>query len=258
MITHIKSVTLIAALSCSVSAYADPIAIPFTDSQIVIDGLLDEAIWHSSPTLPLDQPIIGGEPETADFSGTYQLAWDANYVYLAARIRDDVLFDQHPDPLHFYWDDDCLEIFIDEDASGGDHLNNYNAFAYHVALDGNVADIGEQQEGGQTNFVLLNNHVKSRWQRDIKEPTLINWEIAIEIHNDHFSPTALASTSRVELSKGKIIGFMLAYCDNDGSQYREHFIGSHFIAPVDGDQNLGYKDASVFGKIKLAKPNLIN
>jgi hypothetical protein len=48
----------------------------------------------------------------------------------------------HRDPLVQYWDDDCLEIFLDEDFSGGDHQYNHNAFAYHVSLDNQAIDIG--------------------------------------------------------------------------------------------------------------------
>jgi hypothetical protein len=44
---------------------------------------------------------------------------------------------------------------------------------------------------------------------------------------------------------------MLAYCDNDGSKEREHFIGSHKISAVNGNKNLGYIDASVFGELNL-------
>ena len=51
----------------------------------------------------------------------------------------------------------------------------------------------------------------------------------------------------------QIKGFMLAYCDNDGSKEREHFIGSVEIAPKNGDKNRGYIDASVFGKLWLKK-----
>ncbi|MCP4059513.1 MAG: sugar-binding protein, partial [Pseudoalteromonas sp.] len=46
-------------------------------------------------------------------------------------------------------------------------------------------------------------------------------------------------------------GFMLAYCDNDGSEVREHFMGSHEVQPVNGDRNRGFIDADVFGKITL-------
>ena len=65
--------------------------------------------------------------------------------------------DQHADPKYFYWDDDCLEIFIDEDAFGGDHEFNYNAFAYNVALDNQIVDIDEKHADGFDNSVLLND-----------------------------------------------------------------------------------------------------
>ena len=32
-------------------------------------------------------------------------------------ITDDVLLDQHEDFLALWWDDDCVEIFVDEDNS---------------------------------------------------------------------------------------------------------------------------------------------
>ena len=75
------------------------------------------------------------------------------------------------------------------------------------------------------------------------------WEVAIKVFNDDFQPNT--GSEPVSLTAGKTMGFMLAYCDNDGSDEREHFIGSHDIEPVDGDKNLGYIDASVFGTIRL-------
>lgn len=50
----------------------------------------------------------------------------------------------------------------------------------------------------------------------------------------------------VTLFEGRNLGFMLAYCDNDGSKEREHFIGSTDIKAVNGNKNLGYITADVF------------
>jgi len=44
---------------------------------------------------------------------------------------------------------------------------------------------------------------------------------------------------------------MLVYGVNDGSEFREHFMGSHPVEPINGDKNLSYKDASVFGTLVL-------
>lgn len=184
-----------------------------------------------------------------DFSGRYKLLWDEQYLYLMAEINDDVLFDQYANPTEKYWDDDSLEVFIDEDASGGMHQFSFNAFAYHVALDNQSADIGPNNADGSTNFILLNDHINSQWRRDANAAYAITWELAIKLYDDKF--TLAAEHMPVTLTKGKIIGFMLAYCDNDGSREREHFIGSHEIKPKNGDKNLGYIDAGVFGSIQL-------
>ena len=222
-----------------------------TNEKIVIDGVVDD-VWSQSTWHPIDKLILGSLSNANDFSGRFKLLWDANYLYLQAEIIDDVLFDQHADPLNLYWDDDCLEVFIDEDNSGGNHQYNYNAFAYHVALDNQVVDIGENNKDGSANFVLLNDHITSVWKRSKLSPNKVIWELAIKVFDDQFNDKKdKRAVSPVKLSKGKTLGFMLAYCDNDGSSVREAFIGSTEILPINGDKNLGYITADVFEKLIL-------
>lgn len=228
---------------------AEPQAVPYSSSPIAIDGHGTEQAWRTAQWHPLNELMVGAQPAPEDFSGRYKLLWDEDQLYLLVEVVDDVLIDTHPDPRVKYWDDDTLEIFLDEDASGGDHLNSYNAFAYHVALDGNVADIGTEEVNGSP-VVLLNDHVKSKWTRADSAPYTITWEAAVKVYPDSFTPDQPGSP--VTLTADKILGFMLAYCDNDGSKEREHFVGSHAIEPVNGDKNRGYIDASVFGKIRLS------
>ena len=160
---------------------------------------------------------------------------------------------QHANPLYRYWDDDCLEVFIDEDASGGNHQFNFNAFAYHIALDNQVVDIGPNHKDGTTNFVLLNEHINSVWKRNVSQTNKLTWEVAVSVFDDSFvlNPIEVSSQQPVKLYKEKILGFMLAYCDNDGSKEREHFIGSTDIKAVNGDKNLGYITADVFQTLIL-------
>ncbi|MCW8877025.1 MAG: CBM9 family sugar-binding protein [Kangiellaceae bacterium] len=218
---------------------------------IIIDANLNEVFWQKQRWYLIDKPIIGELPSSSDFSGRYKIGWDTQHIYIVAEIIDDVLFDFNPNPLEKYWDDDCLEIFIDEDASGGDHLHNFNAFAYHVALDNQVVDIGAKKSDGSTNVVLLNEHIESRWKRSVEDYRKIIWELAVKVYDDNFSLKPDSNHKPQKLFSGKKMGFMLAYCDNDGSAQREHFVGSHSITPKNGDKNLGYKDASVFGKLIL-------
>jgi len=223
----------------------------YTKEQMTINGIADEASWVKAKWYPLNQHILGDIPTQDDFSGRFKLMWNDKKLYLLAEITDDILFDQHSDPKHLYWDDDCLEVFIDEDKSGGNHQFNYNAFAYHIALDNQVVDIGPPNKDGTTNFVLLNEHIKSKWQRGKVAPYKMTWELAIDIYNDKYSENTAIKPVKLEL--GKQMGFMLAYCDNDGSKEREHFMGSTKIKPKNGDKNLGYITADVFDSLILVK-----
>lgn len=217
-----------------------------------IDGAANETIWEKATWHALDQHILGEIPSAKDFSGRFKIAWDSNGVYILAEIVDDVLFDGHADPKEFYWDDDCLEIFIDEDRSGGNHQYNFNAFAYHVALDNQSVDFGPETKDGSSPVLILNEHINSVWKRSEISPNKIIWEVALSVYDDkfHVATNQIKSTPE-KLIVGKKMGFMLAYCDNDGSANREHFMGSVEIAPVNGDKNRGYIDASVFGELIL-------
>ncbi len=205
----------------------------------VIDGKADDKIWANTFWLPLDQLWLGNAYSEEDFSGRYKLSWSEDALYLLAEIKDDVLIDNNPDPLIAWWDDDCLEIFIDEDNSGGEHQYNHNAFAYHIDLDGNVVDMSPNKKGK-----LYNSHIKSK--RKTTGNTTI-WEVKISLYDDSYKENE--ENKIVKLQKGKIIGFALAYCDNDTSKHRENFIGS---VKVEGDdKNRGWIDANIFGTLKL-------
>ena len=204
-----------------------------------IDGKADEDIWKNNIWLPLDQRWLGNAYTEEDFSGRYKLTWAEDALYLLAEITDDKLIDTNKDPLVAWWDDDCLEIFIDEDNSGGEHQFNHNAFAYHIALDGNVVDMSTKKTGK-----LYNSHIESK---RITTGNKTIWEVKISLFNDAYKDDA--ENSPIKLQAGKLMGFALAYCDNDDSKERENFIGSVY---VDGeDKNRGWIDANIFGTLKL-------
>lgn len=211
------------------------------DEEIIIDGKADEAIWKQSEWYSIDQLWVGKKVNDNDLSGKFKLAWSQDYLYVLAQIKDDTLMDIHDDKLVQYWDDDCLEIFVDENASGGNHQYNYNAFAYHIALDYSVADIGSDQ-----NALLLDDHVvvKRTSVGDIH-----TWEVSIKIFDDSFSPNK--ENLPLTLVQNKTMGFAMAYCDNDYSSERETFIGSEVIKG--DDKNRGWIDASIFGTVRLIK-----
>jgi hypothetical protein len=229
-------VALFSLLLLSLSSSERPDKYFFKKANVspVIDGKADDAIWGNTNWLPINQVWLGETPSKDDFSGKFKVTWDENYLYVLAEITDDILIDSHDDALSQYWDDDCLEIFLDEDASGGEHTNSFNAFAYHIALNNDVVDYSPK--GPE----FFNDHVKTM---RLKNGTTYIWETRISLYDDSYDTSK--ENKPVKLFSGKKIGFAIAYCDNDKSEFREHFVGSEFV-PGD-DKNRGYIDAGIFG-----------
>jgi hypothetical protein len=205
-----------------------------------IDGVADETAWETAPWRELSHRWLGPEYSSTDFQGRFKVVWTPERIYLLVELVDDVLFDSHRDPLVQYWDDDCLEVFVDEDFSGGDHQYNHNAFAYHVSLDNQAIDIGTDKQPRR-----YTDHVQSTWQQ---RGNTVVWELAIDIHSDQYEDGS-PDNQPMPLSAGKVIGLMLAYCDNDGSEFRENFIGSEPVSV--GKKDRGWIDAGLFGKLLL-------
>ncbi|GAB4339120.1 MAG: hypothetical protein OHK0038_18170 [Flammeovirgaceae bacterium] len=212
-----------------------------TKNTIQIDGLANEADWKEAEWYPIQEVWLGDEIDSTDFTGRFKVLWDKEKLYLLAEIVDDTLIDIHSDGLKYYWDDDCLELFLDENHSGGKHFDNHNAFAYHIALDGKVVDIAKNGKPA-----YFNNHIKSAI-KTIDKKTI--WELEIVVHDKNYDEQNPSDKSKVLLSENKKMGFALAYCDNDYSKERENFIGS---VPIEGtEKNLGYLTADVFGTLIL-------
>jgi hypothetical protein len=205
----------------------------------VIDGKANEDIWIKSSWYPIDQLWLGNPYDSNDFNGKFKLSWSKDALYILVKIQDDILMDQEENPLKLWWDDDCVEVFIDEDNSGGEHQYNNNAFAYHIALDGNVVDMapGEIPK-------LYNKHIESK---RITKGHITTWELKISIYKDTYDDNK--TNIPVDLNLGKKMGFAIAYCDNDASKTRENFIGSIFVPGE--DKNKGWIDANIFGTIQL-------
>ena len=213
---------------------------PRAEQAPVVDGAADDAAWDKAAWQPINNRWLGPEYTPEDFQGRFKVVWTEERIYLLTEIVDDVLIDTHRDPLVQYWDDDTLEIFIDEDYSGGEHRFNHNAFAYHFSLDNRAIDLSTDETPRD-----YTHHVKSQWrQYDDK----LVWEVAIDIYNDDYVDGS-PDNEPVVLEPGKELGLMVAYCDNDGSELRENFIGSEVV--LSGPKDRGYIDAGLFGSVTL-------
>jgi len=230
-------------ISCKNSKYQDqfdPSVITKSSEKINVNGHEDEKTWSQTQWRAIDNVWLGEKMKQGDFNGKYKMLWDESYIYILAEIEDDVLMDIHKDGLDRYWDDDCLEVFIDEDNSKGNHQYNHNAFAYHIALNNKSVDIGPDS------IPHYYNHLKSARKTTGTKST---WELAMSVYDNKYIDGGDNIT--VKLHENKEIGFMIAYCDNDNSDERENFIGSMKV--VGDDKNRGWIDAGVFGSYQLKK-----
>lgn len=217
-------------------------AAPYAAVAPTVDGIAEDAAWDRAEWHAIDQRWLGPEYSAADFSGRYKVVWTEDRLYLLGEFTDDVLYDGHRNPLQQYWDDDCWEIFIDEDHSGGEHQFNHNAFAYHFSLDNRAIDIGTNEQAQD-----YSEHADSRWRQ---EGERIVWEVSIKIYADDYSDDSM-DNQPVTLAPGKQMGLMVAYCDNDGSELRENFVGSETVPT--GAKDRGYIDAGLFGTLTLSE-----
>ncbi|HEY8940321.1 MAG TPA: glycoside hydrolase family 6 protein [Cellvibrio sp.] len=206
-----------------------------------IDGTID-AVWDQASWAPINVFWLGTQPDpdAQDYSGQYKALWDENYLYLLFDITDDRLYDNTRSALDAYWEDDTVEIFIDENKNGGQHQYNTSAWAYHISTYGDVVDY--TTSGPK----LLNDHI------DVRLVSLGDkhlWELRVRIYGEDYSDSQ--TNTPLTLTAGKELGFSASYIDNDGGQQRESMMGS--VDTPGHKNNQGYIDASVFGSLKLVE-----
>ncbi|MFA6402868.1 MAG: sugar-binding protein [Salinivirgaceae bacterium] len=216
---------------------------------VTIDGQATEECWNNAEWHEINQVWIpfGATMITGDFEGKFKLAWDELYLYLLVEVVDDSLSDDHSNPLDSWWEDDCLEVFIDENRSMGNHECTNNAFAYHVSQFYDAIDMSPTCGG-----INYKNHVSAKMEK-IAANTFL-WEMAFKIYNASYN-NSNQEASRVSLTANKLMGLTVAYCDNDETTGRENFIGSmKMTATTNNDM---YKNADYFGPMRLIDPDYV-
>lgn len=207
----------------------------------VIDGSVD-AVWERAAWAPINVYWLGTQPNpsAADYTGRYKALWDEDYLYLLYDVTDDRIYDGVRDALDRYWEDDTVELFIDENKNGGQHGYNTSAWAYHISTYGDVVDY--TTSGPK----LLNDHVTSRL---VSNGSKHIWELRVRIYGEDYADWK--ANTPLKLFSGKLMGFSACYIDNDGSAQRETMMGS--VNTPGHKNNQGYLDASVFGSMRLVE-----
>jgi hypothetical protein len=236
----------------------------------LVDGDASDECWTEAAWYPIDQTWInwGEEIDSADYFGRFKVSWSEseNLVYFLVEITDDAFVDGYVFPEGGYPDFDIVEVFLDEDRSGGLHVfddnatwgaNSENAFSYHLAVDA--------PEEGEVNQTFVACDIDgNNWPATIMDyaghfPELAmkktgnryHYEFSMKVYSDlydHADPEA----SRVTLTDGKAMGMSLAYCDNDtpGTE-RDNFFGSVWVP--EEEYNDHWMNADGYGSVRLIK-----
>jgi hypothetical protein len=232
----------------------------------VIDGVADDACWKNNQWYYLDQTWIpyGARVDSTAFYGRFKVSWsDAeNLLYFLVEITDSLFvtgYEYAPKPvqgLPGYADYDDVELFLDEDHSGGDHTFTANAFAYHITggnsrTEYDVLDIA----GTSWNDYYFPNYKSHVPQlKRTKQGNRYTWEFSVKVYNDTYNDKD-PERSRVKLSAGKEMGMTLNYCDDNEPagrpKKRDFFFSSEWVD--EKNSNRSWQDATLFGTLILVK-----
>jgi len=239
----------------------------FAETPPVIDGIGNDPAWDIAEWRPIDQVWLGGgnasqsnltPPPAEAYSGRFKIVWTEDRLYFLAEIMDSYLsLTRIANPYNEIYNDDCLELFINEDGLGGMHENNNNAFAYHLSYDGeNVMDYVSGQNNNsnfRNGYIARNHHINyAIGNRDnANGSNIYTWEIEMKVFDKNYPVSGSQNYPHVKLTENKTMGFAVAYCNAGVSNRREYFLGSTYI---DGaNKNVAYQNADVFAKLTLAR-----
>ncbi|NMB70795.1 MAG: T9SS type A sorting domain-containing protein [Bacteroidales bacterium] len=251
----------------------------------VIDGFSTDTCWKSVNWQKIDQVWIewGTSIPASDFTGRYKAVWssETNLLYIFLEVTDDVYIDGYvynanPQTGGGYPNYDLPEIFIDENRSGGLHVfdgtgttgiqwgtNAENAFSYHIMVnfpeDGDTTSrmVACDIAGTDWNHETIANyahHFQEFIVRRSGDTTF--WEMALKVYGEDYNPSN-PEASRVLLTADKIMGFSMAWCDNDEPDgVRDNFIGSVFVTKT--HYNDHWMNADDFGVMELLAANPVH
>lgn len=209
-----------------------------TKLPVQIDGCPKEAIWAQADWYDMNYLWMGDTVDTSDYHGRFKLAWSRDYLYILVEVIDEKLHPTLSNGVENYWKGDYVEVFVDEDKSGGNHQFNHQAFAYHVSTEGHAIDKNTLKE-----TVFFEDHVKVKRSQNGNHYL---WEMAVTLYDKQFDENT-TNNIPVKMIPQKRIGFSIAYGDNDGNNTRENFMGSKKTHGKNNDE--GYINSDVFGSI---------
>lgn len=258
-----------------------------TTLPLFIDGDTSDLAWKNAKWHTLDQVWVPysnimpsqffTEINTQTISGKndlsikYKTVWSpkTHLLYFLVDVTDDQFIDGYVFGSAGYSNFDILEIFLDENKSGGlyrfdtETENSENAFAYHIlankpeigCVNKKITQIADFAGKSFDDYYIndYTHHVPEFALKKVRKNNYI-YEFSLIVFNDKYTDSAYADC-KTKLHIGKKMGFSVAYSDNDApDKKRDHFIGSVTLAG--NNNNDIWQNASLFGSLVLEAPLL--
>ena len=104
-------------------ALKEPVSAPQATTDITVDGDLSDwtaATWYTvDKTMNVPNDGVAPVGADADLSSTFAVLWDADTLYLAADVTDDVVVSNlAPDDLENFYRTDSVEFYLDPSKAG--------------------------------------------------------------------------------------------------------------------------------------------
>ncbi|MCX6225312.1 MAG: T9SS type A sorting domain-containing protein, partial [Bacteroidia bacterium] len=243
-----------------------------TETSPAFDGEENDICWTEAKWYPIDQTWIiwGQKIDSSDFHGEFKISWSSadNLMYFLVKVTDDAFIDGYVYPGDGYPNFDIVEVFIDEDKSGGLHVfdnnptwgqNAENAFSYHMATskpaDGETSTnlVACDISGTDWDNRVIENYASHFPDFIMKRKgNVYTYEFSMKVYSDAYAKSN-PENSRVRLAKNKLMGMSLAYCDNDDPDgLRDNFFGSVWVP--EAEYNDHWMNANGFGSVRLVTP----
>lgn len=243
----------------------DTVIVALTTELPTFDGNGEETCWQEADWQEIGQTWIpyGDYVLADDFQGKYKTVWhhDSNVLCFLVEIHDDTLVDGYSLGDNDYYKFDVLELFIDADHSGGMHRidqdaeNAENAFSYHINVDfpevGNSTnDMVAMDLYGNWLYTNYADHFQNFCVKTYNNKVV--YEFSLNVYDDNYDGSN-AESARRKLLPNMIMGFSMAYCENDdpdeSPKERDNFFGS--VEVPEAEYNSHWENADGFGTMKL-------
>jgi hypothetical protein len=198
--------------------------IPFSNSNILIDGIADE-VWNGIQPHAISYLIDGtGYPSESDCSGYFKAFWKPDTLFVLIHAIDNALFTG--DATVYL--NDGFEIYLDlDDSKEAEYTNDCYQFR----------------------FIPGSSEISGRWGLNVWTPPTVNFAIDVDANFDRtieavFPVKQLGRKNAI--SAGDSMGFEVEILDNDGS-------GRNHVLSWNKNEHMAWYDPSQMGTIKFVE-----